>query len=183
MSLFEGLTKLTNTLCESVNALRALDIDSLAKLPSFKQSNESSASTERQENASSSLACATTPLGLQPNSNASLTSSQPVKILGTVPEYALYLKIFYMNIQVRNVLDTLEIAGVHGQGKLRESKKTDLSYHLLRNVSLPFLNHAGAQHSELSAAARSRHEQKEFKGADARLTAAAAEPPRAPRRA
>ncbi|GBP14485.1 hypothetical protein EVAR_7766_1 [Eumeta japonica] len=31
-------------------------------------------------------------------------------------------------------------------GKLRESKKTDLFYHLLRNVSLPFLNHAGAQH-------------------------------------
>ncbi|GBO99899.1 hypothetical protein EVAR_74272_1 [Eumeta japonica] len=38
---------------------------------------------------------------------------------------------------------------------LRESKKTDSFYHLLRNVSLPFLNHAGAQHSELSAATRS----------------------------
>ncbi|GBP65628.1 hypothetical protein EVAR_47233_1 [Eumeta japonica] len=38
--------------------------------------------------------------------------------------------------------------------KLWESKKTDLFYHLLRNASLPFLNHAGAQDSELSAARR-----------------------------
>ncbi|GBP81908.1 hypothetical protein EVAR_65085_1 [Eumeta japonica] len=67
--------------------------------------------------------------------------------------------------------------------KLRESKKTDLFYHLLRNVLLSFLNHAGAQHSELLTAARSRHEQKEFKGADARVTAATVAPPRAPRRA
>ncbi|GBP43821.1 hypothetical protein EVAR_82253_1 [Eumeta japonica] len=43
--------------------------------------------------------------------------------------------------------------------KLRESKKTDLFYHLLRNVSLPFLNHAGAQHSELSASRRQIVEQ------------------------
>ncbi|GBP16964.1 hypothetical protein EVAR_101982_1 [Eumeta japonica] len=43
--------------------------------------------------------------------------------------------------------------------------------------------HTGAQHGELSAAARSRHEQKEFKGADVRLTVTAVAPPRAPRRA
>ncbi|GBP34382.1 hypothetical protein EVAR_7435_1 [Eumeta japonica] len=77
--------------------------------------------------------------------------------------------------------------------KLKESKKTDLFYHLLRNVSLPFLKHADAQHSELSVAkrlrnrhaltSRSRHEQKEFKEADALLTAAAAAPPRAAHRA
>ncbi|GBP83124.1 hypothetical protein EVAR_90279_1 [Eumeta japonica] len=67
----------------------------------------------------------------------------------------------------------------HYPRKLRESKRTDLFYHLIRNVSLPFLNHAGAQYSELSAAARSWHEQKEFKGADVRLTAAAVAPPRA----
>ncbi|GBP96287.1 hypothetical protein EVAR_70410_1 [Eumeta japonica] len=69
-------------------------------------------------------------------------------------------------------------------GKLRESKKTDLFYHLLRNVSLPFLNHAGASASagglrnRHALTARSRHEQKEFKGADARLT-----PPPLPRSA
>ncbi|GBP12733.1 hypothetical protein EVAR_69527_1 [Eumeta japonica] len=40
------------------------------------------------------------------------------------------------------------------QGKLRESKKSDRFYHLLRNVSLPFLNHVGAQYNELSAARR-----------------------------
>ncbi|GBP82147.1 hypothetical protein EVAR_65343_1 [Eumeta japonica] len=69
--------------------------------------------------------------------------------------------------------------------KLRESKKTDLFYHLLRNVSLSFLNHAGAQHScrplkqtcaYSTIAARTER-------ANARLTTAAAAVPCAPCRA
>ncbi|GBP24114.1 hypothetical protein EVAR_27338_1 [Eumeta japonica] len=59
------------------------------------------------------------------------------------------------------------ISHLHSLRKLRESKKIDLFYHLLRNVSLRFLNHAGAQHSELSAARRRGFK---FKGADADLT-------------
>ncbi|GBP08451.1 hypothetical protein EVAR_77149_1 [Eumeta japonica] len=68
--------------------------------------------------------------------------------------------------------------------KLRKSKKTDLFYHFLYNVTLPILNHvdacasAGGLRNKYALTARSRHGQKEFKGADARLTAAAAAPPR-----
>ncbi|GBP48481.1 hypothetical protein EVAR_16150_1 [Eumeta japonica] len=60
-------------------------------VPSFKQSNESSSTKERQENASSSLVsslmCATTPPGLRTNSNALLTSSRPTKYQ-VQPRYA-----------------------------------------------------------------------------------------------
>ncbi|GBP27579.1 hypothetical protein EVAR_102831_1 [Eumeta japonica] len=57
-------------------------------------------------------------------------------------------------------------------GKLRESKKTDLFYHLICNVSLPFLKHAGAQHSELSGrrtiAARREKVQRSRRATDGR---------------
>ncbi|GBP89123.1 hypothetical protein EVAR_67919_1 [Eumeta japonica] len=77
-----------------------------------------------------------------------------------------------------------------GLGKLRESNKTDLVYDLLRSVSLSFyITRARSTASCRPPVAADlstifpRHEQKEFKGDDARLTAAAATRPRAPRRA